>query len=140
MTNRGVAIRRLHCPIRLSFQRCKVPDPATADGDHVFGEGWYLDDERNRSMTRRMCLLFALALLCPAIVSAQSRQAEPAMTGVWTGELNRDGADSATTVTLTLKSDTAGKVIGTVAGLPNPAEVKDGSYDAKTGTLKLSLG
>ena len=91
-------------------------------------------------MTRRICLLFALALLCPAIVSAQSRQAEPAMTGVWTGELNRDGADSATTVTLTLKSDTAGKVTGTVAGLPNPAEVKDGSYDAKTGTLKLSLG
>jgi len=51
----------------------------------------------------------------------------------------REGAASPNRVTLTLKAEATGKVTGTMAGLPNPADVKDGTYDAKTSVLKLSL-
>jgi hypothetical protein len=43
-------------------------------------------------------------------------------------------------VTLELKFDGKSAVSGTVSGLPNPAEVKTGSFDPKKGTLKLHLG
>jgi len=91
-------------------------------------------------MTRR-----AWALLCFTLMSAPSMpvaagQARSPIAGIWKGEFVRDGAASPNRVTLTLKAEAGGKVSGTVAGLPNPAEVKDGTYDAKTGALKLSLG
>ena len=91
-------------------------------------------------MTRRQCLLIGIVLVCTTPILGQSRGAESPIAGVWKGELVRDGASSPKAVTLTLKADGKGKVSGTVDGLPLPAEVKDGSFDAKTGALKLSLG
>ena len=39
-----------------------------------------------------------------------------------------------------LKFDGKNAVTGDVSGLPNPADVKAGSFDPKKGTLKLQLG
>jgi hypothetical protein len=50
------------------------------------------------------------------------------------------GAPESMAVTMELKFDGKSAVTGTVAGLPNPAEVKAGSFDAKSGALKLQLG
>ena len=39
-----------------------------------------------------------------------------------------------------LKFDGKTKVTGTFTGMPNPGDVKSGTFDAKTGALKLDLG
>jgi hypothetical protein len=44
-------------------------------------------------------------------------------------------------VTLELKHDGKSNVSGTIAGMPNPGDVKAGStFDSTTGALKLQLG
>jgi hypothetical protein len=66
-------------------------------------------------------------------------KADP-ISGTWTGELVRQSASSAIHVTMELKFDGKSAVSGTVSGLPNPADVKTGTFDPKTGALKLQLG
>jgi hypothetical protein len=46
----------------------------------------------------------------------------------------------ATSITLELKFDGKKAVTGTMSGLPNPGDVKRGTFDPKTGALKLELG
>jgi hypothetical protein len=70
--------------------------------------------------------------------STKSAKVDP-ITGAWSGELVL-GGERHITVKMELKSDSKGAVSGTVQGLPSPADVKSGSYDAKTGALKLQLG
>jgi len=91
-------------------------------------------------MTRREWAIACGALVwsCPPLIGAA--QASSAISGVWKGELVPDDSDSPRRVTLTLKGEGGGKVSGTMAGLPRPADVKSGTYDAKTGALKLSVG
>ena len=91
-------------------------------------------------MTRREWAIVCVALVWsgPSLIGAG--QAQSAISGVWKGELVPDDADSPRRVTLTLKGESGGKVSGTMAGMPMPADVKSGSYDAKTGALKLSVG
>ena len=62
------------------------------------------------------------------------------ITGTWTGALVRQGGSAAIPVTMELKFDGKSAVSGTVSGLPNPADVKAGTFDTKTGALKLELG
>jgi hypothetical protein len=72
---------------------------------------------------------------------AQSRGAKPdPITGTWTGELNPSGAPRPVAVTMELKFDGKGAVTGTFTGLPNPGDVKAGTFNPKTGALKLELG
>ena len=96
-------------------------------------------------MTRRQLVAIACCLMMSATVTfAQSRATKPAkadpITGTWTGELVLVDGQRHLPVKMELKSDAKGTVSGTVAGLPNPGDVKSGSYDAKTGALKLQLG
>jgi hypothetical protein len=72
---------------------------------------------------------------------AQSRgaKADP-LTGTWTGELNLSGAPRPFAVTMELKFDGKSAVSGTFSGLPNPGDVKTGTFNPKTGALKLELG
>jgi hypothetical protein len=94
-------------------------------------------------MTRRWFLLACCALLITSTASAQSRDSKPAakadpITGTWTGELiPQDG--SKRSITLDLKFD-GKKISGTLTGMPHPGDVKAGTFDAKTGALKLQLG
>jgi hypothetical protein len=88
---------------------------------------------------RRLAIVFC-ALFCAVTLHAQSRGAKPdPVTGTWTGELS-PFPDRQISVTMKLKFDGKSVVTGTVSGLPNPADVKKGSFDAKTGALKLELG
>jgi len=91
-------------------------------------------------MTRKtLAIVSCLLLLAASSVFAQSRQgnADP-ISGTWTGELKPDGGQPlAVTFTLTLKGST---VTGTFTGMPTPGDVKKGTFDAKTGALKLEIG
>jgi hypothetical protein len=91
-------------------------------------------------MTRREWAIVCGALVwsCPPLIGAG--QAGSPISGVWKGELVPDDSDSPRRVTLTLKGESGGKVSGTMTGMPKPADVKAGTYDAKTGALKLSVG
>ena len=89
-------------------------------------------------MMRRTLLFLCCVLVSASSVFAQSRGAKTdAISGTWTGELviNRSRP-----ITLQLKFDGSRKVTGTLTGLPNPADVKAGTFDSKTGALKLELG
>jgi hypothetical protein len=95
-------------------------------------------------MTRRQLVAICCCVLMAATATfAQSRTAKPAkpdpITGTWSGEFLL-GGERHMPVKMELKSDAKGAVTGTVQGLPNPADVKSGSYDAKSGVLKLQLG
>jgi len=89
-------------------------------------------------MTRRTLLWVCCVLVSASSVLAQSRGAKTdAISGTWTGDLILDRTRS---ITLELKFDGTRKVTGTLIGMPNPADVKAGTFDPKTGALKLDLG
>ncbi len=98
-------------------------------------------------MIRRRFALASLLLLSVLLTGsspfAQSTGGKPkpdAITGTWTGSLIRQGGSGPIAVTMELKFDGKSAVSGTVSGLPNPADVKTGTFDPKTGALKLQLG
>ena len=93
-------------------------------------------------MTRRLfTVTVCCVLLSTASMLAQARgaQADP-LTGTWTGELNPSGAPRPVAITMELKFDGKSAVTGTFSGLPNPGDVKAGTFNPKTGALKLELG
>jgi hypothetical protein len=94
-------------------------------------------------MTRRwLAIACVVAVLVPPI-AAQSRNrqatADP-ISGVWAGQLVWSDKSRTIPITMDLKFDGKNAVTGTVSGLPNPADVKAGSFDPKKGALKLQLG
>src|SRR3970282_2561947 len=90
-------------------------------------------------MTSRLFAIALGMLLAAAPMLAQPRDAKAdVLSGTWAGELNVDGRTRS--LTLALKFDGTSKVTGTAAGLPNPADVKTGTFNPKTGALKLELG
>lgn len=93
-------------------------------------------------MTRRWLVLACCVLVTASSALAQSRaKAKPdPISGTWTGELVLQGRPRPLPVTMELKFDGKSAVTGTVSGLPNPADVKTGTFDPKKGTLKLQLG
>ena len=92
-------------------------------------------------MIRRVLIAACCVVLWAPSMVAQSRgaKADP-LTGTWTGELNPSGAPRPVTVTMELKFDGKSTVAGTFTGLPNPGDVKAGTFNPKTGALKLELG
>ena len=95
-------------------------------------------------MTRRLLVVFCCVLLAVASTFAQARSGKTAkadpISGTWTGELAPQDAPRRMPVTMELKFDGKSVVTGTVSGLPNPADVKMGTFDPKSGALKLQLG
>lgn len=88
-------------------------------------------------MTRRIFLLAFCILGITSGLQAQSPPANP-ISGRWSGTF--DIAGRARDVTLELKFDGKSAVTGSFAGLPNPGEVKSGTFDPRTGILELNLG
>jgi hypothetical protein len=99
--------------------------------------------ERDAMTRRQLIAISCCVLMSAAMTLAQSRSTKPAkadpITGTWSGEFVL-GGERHLPVKMVLKLDGKGAVSGTVDGLPNPGDVKSGSYDAKTGALKLQLG
>jgi hypothetical protein len=91
-------------------------------------------------MTRRGFIVACCVLLSVTSMFAQSpgakSKADP-LSGGWAGELAPPDGPS---VTLELKFDGKSAVSGTITGFSNPGEVKKGTFDPKTGALKLQLG
>ena len=94
-------------------------------------------------MKRRRFVIACCVLLSATSMFAQARgakaKADP-ISGTWSGELLRGNASDNVPVTMELTFDGKSAVSGTVSGLPNPADVKAGTFDPKTGALKLQLG
>jgi hypothetical protein len=91
---------------------------------------------------RRRRLFVACCLVLSAVSSsAQSRGAKPdPLTGTWTGVLNVANAPGPVTITMALKFDGKSAVSGTFSGLPSPGDVKAGTFNQKTGAVRLELG
>jgi hypothetical protein len=91
-------------------------------------------------MIRRAVVAACCALLLGTSLIAQSKdsKADP-LTGTWKGQIMLANG-GATSITLELKFDGKKAVTGTMSGLPNPGDVKRGTFDPKTGALKLELG
>ena len=86
--------------------------------------------------------LFAIALCVlvsasPMLAQSRGAKADP-LSGTWTGELT--AGERTRSITLVLRFDGKTKVTGTFTGMPNPGDVKSGTFDSKTGALKLELG
>jgi hypothetical protein len=93
-------------------------------------------------MTRRFLVMAWCLLLFATSMFAQSRGSKPSpdpISGTWTGEFVLQNASSVQ-ITMELKFDGKSAVTGTFSGLPNPGDVKVGTFDPKDGALKLQLG
>jgi len=92
-------------------------------------------------MTSRRVAIALWMLVFAAPMVAQSRGAKPdPLSGTWTGEFIVGDSGRARSVTMDLTFDGKGKVSGTFTGMPNPGDVKAGTFNSKTGALKLELG
>ena len=86
-------------------------------------------------MTRRLLVVVCCVLLAVVSTFAQARSGKAAkadpVSGTWTGTLTPQNAPGPVSVTMELKFDGKSAVTGTVAGLPNPAEVKVGTFESE---------
>jgi hypothetical protein len=93
-------------------------------------------------MTRKWFVMACCILVSATAIFAQSGGAKPKadpLSGTWTGEMVPDNGGRIP-ITMELKFDGKSAVSGTFSGLPNPGDVKAGTFDPKTGALKLQLG
>ena len=92
-------------------------------------------------MTRRVFITACCVLLSAISMFAQSRGAtRDPLTGTWTGELVPENGSDPISITMELKFDRKREVSGTFSGFPSSGEVKAGTFDPKTGALRLELG
>ena len=84
-------------------------------------------------------LLIVLFAAVPAFTQSKNAKPDP-VSGTWTGELQLGHANGAYEIEMVLKFDGSSAVTGTFTGLPSPGDVKKGTFDPKTGALKLLLG
>lgn len=83
-----------------------------------------------------VCCLFCVSVASPL---AQSRGgATDPVSGTWSGVFRVAGKELP--ISLGLTHDGKGVVSGTLSGMPNPGEVKNGAFDVKTRALTLNLG
>jgi hypothetical protein len=93
-------------------------------------------------MTRRWFMIACCIFVSVTAMFAQSQGEKPKtdpLSGTWTGEMVPDNGGRIP-ITMELKFDGNSAVSGTFSGLPNPGDVKTGTFDPKTGALKLQLG
>jgi hypothetical protein len=91
-------------------------------------------------MRRQMAVMLLVLAIAPAVSGQTARGKGDPISGTWSGELVPSGAPRSRSITLELKYDGKGKVSGTIAGFANPGDVKKGTYEPKSGALRLELG
>jgi len=90
-------------------------------------------------------ILSACSVLLPAqSMRAQAREtAADRISGTWTGTMRPnevpDNQTGGNRITLELKFDGKGAIVGTVTGPPQPGEIKTGTFDPETGALKFAV-
>ena len=83
--------------------------------------------------------LVVLFAAVPAFTQSKGAKSDP-VSGTWAGEMQLGHASGAYQIELVLKFDGSSAVTGTFTGLPSPGDVKKGTFDPKTGALKLRTG
>jgi hypothetical protein len=92
-------------------------------------------------MTRRLFITVCCVLVSAIPMLAQSRgTTRDPVSGTWTGELTPQNASDPISITMQLQFDGKHAVTGTFTGFPSPGDVKAGTFNPKTGALKLELG
>jgi uncharacterized damage-inducible protein DinB len=89
-------------------------------------------------MKLRTLLLIGMVLLLAIPAAAQSNATADSISGTWTGDMGPT-EKTRIPITTTLKFDGQTSVTGTITGPPQPGEIKTGSFDPKTGALKLEV-
>jgi len=96
-------------------------------------------------MVRRLSLIACCVLLVLSSTSTFARSGHSGaqsdvISGTWTGEfVPASDASRSVSITMELKYDGKGGVSGTFTGLPSPGVVRTGTFDPRTGALKLEL-
>jgi len=75
-----------------------------------------------------------------AVGSAVAQSSAPGkLTGTWTGFLAPPNAAARVPVVVAIKLAADGSITGTITGPPQPGDIKGGSFDPRTGALKLEV-
>jgi hypothetical protein len=61
------------------------------------------------------------------------------LSGTWTGSLTPPNATAGMPVVVAIKLAANGSITGTITGPPRPGDIKSGSFDSRTGALKLEV-
>ena len=89
--------------------------------------------------------LDAVSIVCGLLLSVATTIAQSAGTpadvvsGTWKGDMAPKGAPRRIPITLELHFDGKSAVSGRLLGLDTPGDIKAGTFDARTGALKLSI-
>jgi uncharacterized damage-inducible protein DinB len=89
-------------------------------------------------LLRRFVVACCVLLVGGTIAALLSAQATDPITGTWLGDIGLTDANRHL-VTFELKFDGAGAVSGTIVNGPGPAKFKLGSFDPKTGALRIEV-
>jgi len=89
--------------------------------------------------SRFIVLLLVLLAAVPGLAQSKGSKSDP-VSGTWTGEMQLGHAGGGYEIEMVLKFDGSSAVTGAFTGLPSPGDVKKGTFDPKTGALKLQLG
>ena len=89
-------------------------------------------------MSVRGCVVACCMLSAVGSVVAQSSPPDK-LTGTWTGELTPPNATARMPVVVAIKLAANGSITGTITGPPQAGDIKSGSFDPRTGALKLEV-
>ena len=89
-------------------------------------------------LLRRLVVVCCVLLAGGTIVARPLAQTTDPISGTWSGDIGLTDANRHL-VTFELKFDGAGAVSGTIVSGPGPAQFKAGTFDPKTGALKLEV-
>jgi uncharacterized damage-inducible protein DinB len=89
-------------------------------------------------MKLKSLLLIYAVLVFTVPVAAQSGTTGDSISGTWRGDMG-PSETRRIPITVTLKFDGQTSVSGTITGPPQPGEIKTGTFDPKTGALKLEV-
>jgi DinB family protein len=89
-------------------------------------------------LRRRLIVACCVLLVNGTIAAPLSAQATDPITGTWAGDIGLTDTNRHL-VTFDLKFDGAGAVSGTIVNGPGPAKFKLGSFDPKTGGLRIEV-
>jgi hypothetical protein len=97
-----------------------------------------LSEGENTMKLRSLFVVCCILVGASSILGQTGSSADP-ISGQWKGYLG-PGAAPQVPIVMDLKFDNKSAVSGSLVGLPSPGDVKTGTFDPKTGVMKLQMG